>query len=213
MTLEDLVNEKNGLLSNSNYIDENPNDSYKPRKAIGQALSSDWPIEFPDPQAYLNKDSVCKEFTRQSVKKREDAIKEIVKSDLSKYVAKLKNEELIELGLMIDKEYSEIYSAKDNPSKWAELIGKYSSKPELCFDLISTSYNPQEAMQKSYKALLNIKRMEIEKKNKLYEINDKKKVFNRDNIENYFKANLETSKDEIKDQMYLAIANLYCKSE
>jgi hypothetical protein len=55
--------------------------------------------------------------------------------------------------------------------------------------------------------------MEIEKKNKLYEINDKKKVFNRDNIENYFKANLETSKDEIKDQMYLAIANLYCKNE
>ena len=213
-TLEELLSERRAIIESLQDMQAHPNDSYDSRKNLGAISNHDDPIAVPDPREYLNKESVLNNNAKKALKKREDGIKNIVKSDISEYISNLKDEEIAHLALQLDKEFQELASAGNDPGKMQDMIVKYASKPELCMDLISTAYNPQEALQRTYAALVDVKAKEIENKNKLYTIVEDgkklKKVYNRKNAEQYLMKNLESSEDKIKDSVYLAIAEGYC---
>jgi len=209
MTLESIVNEKNTIYASMHEAAEHPNNSYNARKNLGAILNHDYPMDVPTPNEYLNKESVLNEYTKQSLKKREDEIKAIVSTDIQKYIARVKDNDLAELALSLDSEYTKLLT--NNPEKVQEIIVKYASNPGLCMDLISTAYNPEDALKRVYMAVVDVKRMEIENKNKLYSIVDKKKVPNRANIENYLMKNLASSDEKPKGRAYLQIADEYCK--
>lgn len=209
MALEDLVKERNAIHSSMNDMAENPNNSYGARKNLGAILNSDYPIDVPNPNEYLNKESVLNEYLAQSIKKREDAIKQDVEENIKKYISEVKEESLAGLAINLDPEYQKIIKA-GKEGKFQEVIRKYAINPDLCLDLISTAYNPQEAMKRVYTTILDIRRIEIEKENRLYEIVDNTKVLDRENIERYLMKNVNASNKEMKGAAYLAIAEEYC---
>ena len=210
MTLEELVNERNTIYAGMHEAAEKPNNSYTARKNLGAILNHDYPIDVPNPNEYLNKESVLNEYLKVSAKKRENEIKATVSADIQKYIAKVEDESLAEIALTLDPQYIELITV-DSPEKMQKMIAKYASKPELCMDLISTAHNPEEALKRVYMAVIDVKRMEIENKNKLYSIVDRNKVPNRDNIESYFMRNLNASDERLKGAAYLKIADEYCK--
>jgi len=211
VTLEELVNQKRAIKANSQAVEAAPNESYAPRKNIGAILNSEYPVDYPDPDAYLNKESVTNEYISEYIKDRDNEIKEIVKQDPRQYLSKIDAEAVAKLAVQLDKEYMEIASAAGNHEKMYEMIGKYAAKPQLCLDLISTNYNPSESLMRCYKALLDVKALAIEDKEGLYEISEKKKVYSKKITENYFMKNLDASDEKLKDKAYLAIAEMYCR--
>jgi hypothetical protein len=210
MTLEQLVNERNTIYASMHEAAENPNNSYTARKNLGAILNHDYPTDVPNPNEYINKESVLNEYLRLSVKKREDEIKATVGADIQKYIAEIEDESLAELALTLDPQYIELVRV-DSTEKMQKLVMKYASNPGLCMDLISTAYHPEDALKRVYMAVVDVKRMEIENRNKLYSIVDRNKVPNRTNIENYFMKNLNASDERLKGAAYLKIADEYCK--
>ena len=211
MTLEEIVNERNAIYAGMREAAEHPNTSYTARKNLGAILHSDYPVDVPNQNEYLNKESILNEYLRLSVKKREDEIKSTVGADIQKYIAKVKDESLAELALSLDSQYIEIVTV-DSPEKMQKLVMKYAKNPELCMDLILTAPHPEIALKETYASLVQIKRAEIENTNRLYTISDRGIAYNRKNVESYFMKNLNASNEKLKGAAYLKIADEYCSN-